>query len=156
RARWAVPSTTGPRSPARRRSTSVTRQLMRPRASLAISFPLAPRSGERVGERGPPCYSLLVPRPVETVALTALALVAFAANAILNRMALAGHSIDAASFTAIRLGSGALVLVALVRARAGDLRPLRGRGWRGPLALFAYAAPFSFAYLRLGAAVGAL
>src|SRR5262249_41621402 len=33
---------------------------------------------------------------------------------------------------------------------------LRGRGWRGPLALFAYAAPFSFAYLRLGAAGGAL
>jgi drug/metabolite transporter (DMT)-like permease len=97
-----------------------------------------------------------VPRSAETVALTTLALVAFAANSILNRMALAGHSIDAASFTAIRLASGALVLVALVRARAGDLRPLRGRGWRGPLALFAYAAPFSFAYLRLGAAVGAL
>ncbi|HEY6476858.1 MAG TPA: DMT family transporter [Polyangia bacterium] len=97
-----------------------------------------------------------MPRPRETVALTTLALVAFAANSILNRMALAGHSIDAASFTALRLGSGALVLVALVRARAGDLRPLRGGGWRGPLALFAYAAPFSFAYLRLGAAVGAL
>jgi drug/metabolite transporter (DMT)-like permease len=88
--------------------------------------------------------------------LTVLALVAFAANSILNRMALAGHSIDAASFTAIRLTSGALVLVVLVRARAGDLHLLRGGGWRGPLALFAYAAPFSFAYLRLGAAVGAL
>jgi drug/metabolite transporter (DMT)-like permease len=97
-----------------------------------------------------------VSRPAETVALTVLALVAFAANSILNRMALAGHSVDAASFTAIRLVSGALVLVALVRARAGDFGPLRGRGARGPLALFAYAAPFSFAYLRLGAAVGAL
>ena len=97
-----------------------------------------------------------MPRASETVALTTLALVAFAANSILNRMALAGHSIDAASFTAIRLTSGALVLVALVRARAGDLHPLRGRGLRGPGALFAYAAPFSFAYLRLGAAVGAL
>jgi drug/metabolite transporter (DMT)-like permease len=97
-----------------------------------------------------------VPRSVETVALTTLALVAFAANSILNRMALAGHTIDAASFTAIRLTSGALVLVVLVRARAGDPLTLRGRGWRGPLALFAYAAPFSFAYLRLGAAVGAL
>jgi len=85
-----------------------------------------------------------------------LALVAFAANSILNRMALAGHSIDAASFTAIRLTSGALVLAALVRARAGGFHPLRGSGARGPLALFAYAAPFSFAYLRLGAAVGAL
>jgi drug/metabolite transporter (DMT)-like permease len=97
-----------------------------------------------------------VPRTAETVALTTLALVAFAANSILNRMALAGHSIDAASFTAIRLTSGALVLAALVRARAGGLHPLRGGGARGPLALFAYAAPFSFAYLRLGAAVGAL
>jgi drug/metabolite transporter (DMT)-like permease len=97
-----------------------------------------------------------VPRPAETVALTTLALVAFAANSILNRMALAGHSIDAASFTAIRLTSGALVLVAVVSARAGDLGPLRGGAWRGPLSLFAYAAPFSFAYLRLGAAVGAL
>jgi len=97
-----------------------------------------------------------VPRRADTIALTTLALVAFAANSILNRMALAGHSIDAASFTAIRLTSGALVLVALVRGRAGSLRPLRGRGGRGPLALFAYAAPFSFAYLRLGAAVGAL
>jgi drug/metabolite transporter (DMT)-like permease len=97
-----------------------------------------------------------VSRPAETVALTTLALVAFAANSILNRMALAGHSIDAASFTAIRLASGALMLAALVRARAGDLRPLCGRDWRGPLALFVYAAPFSFAYLRLGAAVGAL
>jgi drug/metabolite transporter (DMT)-like permease len=102
------------------------------------------------------CYSREVPRSAETAALTTLALVAFAANSILNRMALAGHSIDAASFTAIRLTSGALVLVALVRARAGDFQPLGGRDWRGPLALLAYAAPFSFAYLRLGAAVGAL
>ena len=100
------------------------------------------------------CYSRFVPRSVETVALTTLALVAFAANSILNRMALAGHSIDAASFTAIRLASGALMLAALVRARAGDLRPLCGRDWRGPLALFVYAAPFSFAYLRIGAAAG--
>jgi drug/metabolite transporter (DMT)-like permease len=85
-----------------------------------------------------------------------LALVAFAANSILTRMALAGHLVDAASFTAIRLASGALVLAALLGARAGGRRSLRGRGALGPLALFAYAAPFSFAYLRIGAAVGAL
>ena len=97
-----------------------------------------------------------MPRPVETIALTTLALVAFAGNSLLTRMALAGHSIDAASFTAIRLTSGVLVLVALVRARAGDFHPLRGRSLRGPLALFVYAVPFSFAYLRLGASVGAL
>lgn len=97
-----------------------------------------------------------MPRPAETLALTVLALLAFAANSILNRMALAGHLIDAATFTTVRLASGALVLTAVVWARAGGSRPLRGRGARGPLALFAYAAPFSFAYLRIGAAVGAL
>jgi drug/metabolite transporter (DMT)-like permease len=97
-----------------------------------------------------------VPRAAETLGLTVLALLAFAANSILNRMALAGHLIDAASFTTIRLASGALVLAAVVCARAGGVHPLRGRGARGPLALFAYAAPFSFAYLRIGAAVGAL
>jgi drug/metabolite transporter (DMT)-like permease len=47
-------------------------------------------------------------------------------------------------------------LVLLVRQQAGSWSPLRGRGAVGPLALFAYAAPFSFAYLRIGAAVGAL
>ena len=92
----------------------------------------------------------------ETIVLTVLALVAFAANSLLNRMALAGHLIDATSYTAIRLGSGAAMLALVVRARAGDWRPLRSPGLAGPLALFGYAVPFSFAYLRIGAAVGAL
>src|SRR4051794_40616505 len=70
-------------------------------------------------------------------------------------MALAAHRIDAASFTTVRLVSGALVLGTLVGARAG-WAALRPRGVAGPLALFAYAAPFSFAYLRIGASVGAL
>jgi drug/metabolite transporter (DMT)-like permease len=91
-----------------------------------------------------------------TVALTLLALVAFASNSLLTRFALGAGEIDAATFTAIRLISGAVVLVALVRARDGGLAALRGGGAVGPLALFAYAAPFSFAYVRIGAAVGAL
>ncbi|HLK94015.1 MAG TPA: DMT family transporter [Polyangia bacterium] len=95
-------------------------------------------------------------RTAETTALTSLALVSFAANSILNRKALAGHLIDAASFTSIRLASGAIVLAALMRLRAGGWGAARGRGVVGPLALFAYAAPFSFAYLRIGASVGAL
>ncbi len=95
-------------------------------------------------------------RAPETIVLTLLALVAFAANSLLNRMALAGHLIDATSYTAIRLGSGAAMLGLLVRARAGDWRPLRAPGIVGPLALFGYAVPFSFAYLRIGAAAGAL
>lgn len=89
-----------------------------------------------------------------TLLLTALSLVAFAANSILCRLALAGGRIDAASFTSIRLVSGALVLGLLAA------RPLRKSPWPGSLAstaaLFLYAAPFSFAYLRLGAGIGAL
>jgi len=93
---------------------------------------------------------------VRTVTLTLLSLIAFASNSLLTRLALGAHQIDAADFTAIRLCSGAIVLAILVRARAGTWTPLRGRGVLGPLALFAYAAPFSFAYLRIGAATGAL
>jgi drug/metabolite transporter (DMT)-like permease len=99
------------------------------------------------------------PRPVETAALTALALLSFSFNSILTRMALGRGSTggaDAANFTAVRLVTGALTLAVLVRARSGSWDALRGRGWRGPLALFAYAAPFTFAYLRIGAATGAL
>ncbi len=93
---------------------------------------------------------------LETVALTLLALVAFAANSLLTRLALGAHEIDAATFTLIRLASGAVVLTILVVTQARSLAPMRGRGILAPVALFAYAAPFSFAYLRVGAAVGAL
>ncbi len=93
---------------------------------------------------------------VRTVALTLLSLIAFASNSLLTRLALGAHEIDAATFTAIRLISGALVLAVMVRARAGNWTPLAGRSIVRPLALFAYAAPFSFAYLRIGAATGAL
>jgi drug/metabolite transporter (DMT)-like permease len=97
-----------------------------------------------------------VPRAFETAALTVLALIAFASNSILTRLALGRGHIDAAGFTSVRLVTGALMLSALVRLHAGGWTPLRGRGLAAPLALFAYAAPFSFAYLRIGAAAGAL
>jgi drug/metabolite transporter (DMT)-like permease len=99
-------------------------------------------------------------RPVvmdaKTVGLTLLALVAFASNSLLTRLALGAHEVDAATFTLVRLASGAAVLALVVRAQSGSLAALRRRGLVGPLALFCYAAPFSFAYLRIGAAVGAL
>lgn len=88
--------------------------------------------------------------------LALVALIAFASNSLLTRFALGPRQIDAATFTAIRLGAGAVALGLLVRFQAGTWRPLRGRGVVGPMALFGYAAPFSFAYLRIGAAVGAL
>lgn len=97
-----------------------------------------------------------MPRAAETAALTMVALVAFAWNSIFTRMALGAGAIDAAGFTAVRLMSGALVLVVMVAARGGVWLPWRSAGARGAVALFAYAAPFTFAYLRIGAAVGAL
>ena len=93
---------------------------------------------------------------VRTVALTLLALIAFASNSLLTRLALGSRQLDAASFTAIRLVSGAAMLAAIVLVQSRSWRALRGAGIAGPLALFGYAAPFSFAYLRIGAAVGAL
>ncbi len=92
----------------------------------------------------------------EAAGLTLAALVAFAANSILTRMALGADQLDAASFTTIRLLSGALMLALLAWRQPGQAIAWRGRGVVAPVALFAYAAPFSFAYLRIGAAVGAL
>lgn len=88
------------------------------------------------------------------VILTVLALTAFAGNSLLCRAALAQTGIDAASFTTVRLLSGAVVLSGLAWLRGGQRT---GRGnWRSALALFAYAAAFSFAYVELTAAAGAL
>ena len=88
------------------------------------------------------------------VALIALAMLAFAGNSLLCRLALKDTAIDAASFTTLRLLSGAVMLWLLVRLRGGTRH---GAGnWLSALALFAYAAGFSFAYITLPAASGAL
>lgn len=87
-------------------------------------------------------------------ALTLLAVIAFAGNSLLCRLALKQTGIDAASFTFIRIVSGAVVLWLIVRLRGGT-RSAAG-SWSSALALFAYAACFSFAYARLSAATGAL
>ncbi len=86
--------------------------------------------------------------------LTFLAMFAFAGNSLLCRLALKHTGIDAATFTSIRIISGALVLWLIVRLRGGPHRP--GGSWLSALALFAYAAGFSFAYVSLPAATGAL
>lgn len=92
------------------------------------------------------------------VSLTLLALLAFAGNSLLCRMALTQGGIDPASFTAIRLVSGALVLWLIARLRgAAAADTARGAGnWPSALALFAYAAAFSFAYVGLATGTGAL
>src|SRR5204862_308953 len=101
-----------------------------------------------------PCPAFLL--VLRTITFTLLALVAFASNSLLTRSALGTGAIDAATFTAIRLLAGAATLVALARVRDGAWTALRGGTALGPAALFAYAVPFSLAYVRIGAAVGAL
>jgi len=86
--------------------------------------------------------------------LTALAMLAFAGNSLLCRLALKQTGMDAASFTTIRLVSGALVLWLVVGLRHG--RQSGGGNWLSALALFVYAAGFSFAYVSLPASSGAL
>jgi drug/metabolite transporter (DMT)-like permease len=94
--------------------------------------------------------------PRRVALLTVVALVAFAGNSLLSRAALRDTGIDAAAFTAIRIASGAIALWLIVRVRDGRGASTGAGSWRSALALFAYAAAFSFAYLSLTAATGAL
>ncbi len=91
-----------------------------------------------------------------TPILTGLALVAFAANSVLCRLALGQGTIDAASFTAIRLVSGALTLLVVTALSKGKERSTPGGNWTSATALFLYAIAFSFAYVSLSTATGAL
>ena len=96
---------------------------------------------------------------IRVFSLTLLAMLAFAGNSLLCRVALRDTGLDAASFTLVRLLSGAIVLWLIVQI---SRRSLVGKGkvgkgnWLSALALFAYAAGFSFAYISLSAATGAL
>ena len=93
-------------------------------------------------------------RTLGTLLLTGLALMAFAGNSVLCRLALGAHTIDAAGFTLVRVAAGAVVLV-LLRA---VMRPpgVPRSDPLAPLLLFAYAGAFSFAYRSLSAGTGAL
>ncbi|HEV8690274.1 MAG TPA: DMT family transporter [Ideonella sp.] len=91
-----------------------------------------------------------------TIALTTLAMLAFAANSLLCRLALLQGRIDAATFGSVRLLAGALALALILRWRAGPAPAAGGSDWRAAVALFAYVAFFSFAYLSLSAGTGAL
>jgi drug/metabolite transporter (DMT)-like permease len=89
-----------------------------------------------------------------TLPLTALAMLAFAANSVLCRLALTKTAIDPASFTVIRLASGAAMLWVL--ANVIGKRSGVGGSWRGAAALVVYAVAFSLAYVSLSAGTGAL
>ncbi|WP_018981839.1 DMT family transporter [Salinimonas chungwhensis] len=87
-------------------------------------------------------------------AFTTIAMLAFAANSLLCRMALTTTSISPATFTSVRLASGAVFLFFLTRffSRSGSLQG----SWSGALLLFTYAAGFSFAYIGMNTGTGAL
>ncbi|MFN4141717.1 DMT family transporter [Aestuariivirga sp.] len=92
-----------------------------------------------------------------TLTFTVLAMLAFAANSLLCRLALGLHLIDAASFTTIRAVSGALALAAISQTQTGfSLRNVIRGNPVTPMMLFAYMICFSFAYLSLSAGTGAL
>lgn len=85
----------------------------------------------------------------------ALALVAFAANSVLCRLALGQSDIDAASFSSIRLASGAAALLLATLSLRRRPFPVGGT-WMSAMLLSLYAVPFSFAYVSLSAGTGAL
>jgi drug/metabolite transporter (DMT)-like permease len=126
-------------------------------------------------------------KPTRIFILTLLAMIAFASNSLLCRLALKHTAIDAASFTLVRIVSGAVALwlILIIQAQlrvektpsalvekpadSSDLTrpprrrhaqaghsPLRSGNWPSALALFIYAAAFSFAYISLPAGTGAL
>ena len=87
--------------------------------------------------------------------LTSLAMAAVAANSLLARLAFRTTAIDAASFTAIRLVSGALMLLLILRVQRQRFA-FGAASWWSAVLLFTYAAAFSFAYRAIGAGAGAL
>jgi drug/metabolite transporter (DMT)-like permease len=86
--------------------------------------------------------------------LTSLAMIAFASNSLLCRLALKQTAIDPATFTFVRIFSGAIALWLVMRMRGISLD--KSGNWPSALALFVYAAAFSFAYVGLPAGTGAL
>jgi drug/metabolite transporter (DMT)-like permease len=88
--------------------------------------------------------------------LTILAMLAFAGNSILCRMALKDGAIDAASFSNIRLASGAIMLVVLLALKSNTGSVTQSGSWSSALMLFLYALCFSYAYVDLAAGTGAL
>jgi drug/metabolite transporter (DMT)-like permease len=91
---------------------------------------------------------------LRTAVLTVAALGCFAANSLLARAALRPGLVDAATFTAVRVASGALALAGLALARRRGAP--RAGSWGSGFAIFAYAAAFSLAYVRIAAGPGAL
>ena len=96
------------------------------------------------------------PKPLATALLAVLALVAFAANSVLCRLALGETAIDPASYTAVRLIAGAFTLAFIVYGVRQGSSSHTAPSWTSAAMLFLYAASFSFAYISLSTGIGAL
>jgi len=95
-------------------------------------------------------------RTIRIIVLTTLALLAFAGNSVLCRLALKGEVIGAEMFTSVRLIAGALALWAILVFRGGQRRIWHAGSWKASCFLALYMIAFSVAYLRLNTGVGAL
>ena len=93
---------------------------------------------------------------LQTSLLTTLTMIAFASNSVLNRLALGQDTIDATSYTTIRLVSGGVMLFVIASLYRKDKQPILRGSWISAAFLFLYAITFSFAYLSLTAGTGAL
>jgi drug/metabolite transporter (DMT)-like permease len=94
--------------------------------------------------------------PIKIIACTIFALLAFAANSVLCRLALGENAIDAASFTIIRLLSGIIVLLIATKITSKTKESHAKGSWLGATMLFIYALTFSFGYISLDTGTGAL
>lgn len=106
--------------------------------------------------RGPSLPEIFNRLTTRTLLLTAVTMLAFAANSLLCRLALGPKLIDATSFTSARVISGAVTLGVIMLLRRPSALIRRSADWRSVVSLFTYMVFFSFAYLSLGAGTGAL
>lgn len=99
---------------------------------------------------------MIRPSLFKIIFLTSLALIAFAANSVLCRLALGGEAIDPASFTIVRLLSGTFVLLLITKftTLTDEISPKSS--WVTSFMLFLYAITFSYAYISLDTGTGAL
>lgn len=93
---------------------------------------------------------------MKTVSCTLFALIAFAGNSVLCRMALGDSTIDPPSFTVVRLLSGIVMLMIVLKFTARTKRSFANGSWISAFMLFLYAIAFSFAYISLDTGTGAL
>jgi drug/metabolite transporter (DMT)-like permease len=93
---------------------------------------------------------------LQTILLTTLAMIAFASNSLLNRLALGQDAIDATSYTTIRITSGAVMLLIIASLQRRTDGPILRGSWKSAAFLFLYAITFSFAYLSLSTGTGAM